>query len=76
VRPNLPPGSINADALMIHGFINAAGKFENLSVAFPQPFPIAPFVLHALQQWQFRPAKRDGQAAKVEVLLIIPDQLE
>ncbi len=76
VRPNLPPGSINADALMIHGFINAAGKFENLSVAFPQPFPIAPFVLHALQQWQFRPATRDGQAAKVEVLLIIPEQFE
>ena len=76
VRPNLPPGSINADALLIHGFINASGKFENLSVAFPQPFPIAPFVLHALQQWQFRPATRDGQAAKVEVLLIIPDQDE
>ncbi|MGO8718596.1 MAG: hypothetical protein ACLQMO_05180 [Acidobacteriaceae bacterium] len=76
VRPNLPPGSINADALMIHGFINASGKFENLSVAFPQPFPIAQFVLHALQQWQFRPATRDGQAAKVEVLLIIPDQDE
>lgn len=76
VRPNLPPGAINADALLIHGFINAAGKFENLSVAFPQPFPIGPFVLHALQQWQFRPATRDGQASKVEVLLIIPDQDE
>ena len=28
VRPNLPPGSINADALMIHGFINAAGSLK------------------------------------------------
>lgn len=76
VRPNLAPGSINADALMIHGFINSSGKFEDLKVSFPQPFPIGQFVLKALQQWQFRPATRDGQAARVEVVLIIPDQDE
>ncbi|MGB0063176.1 MAG: hypothetical protein WBP85_01925 [Terracidiphilus sp.] len=76
MRPNLTPGSINADALLVHGFINSSGKFENLNIVFPQPFSYAQFVLHALQQWQFRPATRDGQAAKVEVLLIIPDQLD
>ncbi|MGA3134192.1 MAG: hypothetical protein ABSD59_25830 [Terracidiphilus sp.] len=73
VRPNLAPGSIGGDALMIHGFVNSSGRFEDLSVVFPQPFSSAQFVLAALQKWQFRPATQNGQAAKVEVLLIIPD---
>ena len=56
VRPNLPPGAIDADALMIRGFVNESGRFEDLTVVFPQPFADAQFVLAALQQWQFRPA--------------------
>lgn len=73
VRPNLAPGSIDADALVIHGFVDQAGRFERLSVAFPQAFPQARFVLNSLRQWLFRPATRGGQDANVEVLLIIPD---
>jgi hypothetical protein len=73
VRPNLAPGSIDGDALMIRGFIDESGRFQGLNVVFPQPFANAQFVLAALQQWQFRPAQHNGQAAKVEVLLIIPD---
>lgn len=76
VRPNLEPGSMDADALMIHGFVNQSGRFETLSVLFPEAFPKAQFVLAALQQWQFRPASQDGQPARVEVLLIIPEEYE
>jgi hypothetical protein len=76
VRPNLDPGSVDADAIMIHGFINPSGRFETLSIVVPQAFSKAQFVLAALQQWQFRPALQDGQNAKVEVLLIIPEYLE
>jgi hypothetical protein len=76
VRPNLAPGSINADALMIHGFVNAAGRFESLAVAFPPEFPQAEFVLGALAQWQFRPAAQSGQTQRVEVVLIIPEEFE
>jgi hypothetical protein len=76
VRPNLDPGSIDADALMIHGFVNQSGRFETLSIVFPQAFPQAQFVLAALEKWQFRPATQQGQSAKVEVLLIIPEQVE
>jgi hypothetical protein len=76
VRPNLAPGSIGADALLVHGFVNPAGRFENLSVVFPQPFSSTEFVLAALQQWQFRPAMQNGKPATIEVLLIIPEQLE
>jgi hypothetical protein len=76
VRPNLAPGEVNADALMIHGFVDQAGHFENLSMVFPQVCPQAPFVLKSLEQWQFRPASQNGQIARVEVLLIIPEYQE
>lgn len=74
VRPNIPPDSIEADALMVHGFVSQAGRFESLSIAFPPQFPQAQFVLASLKQWQFRPASRDGQPERVEVLLIIPEE--
>ncbi len=76
LRPNLISGDLNADALMIHGVVNQDGRFEKLAVAFPTEFDHASFVLHALQQWQFRPARQNGKATAVEVLLIIPDELE
>lgn len=76
VRPNLAPGSIDADALMVRGFVDQSGRFEDLSIVFPQPFASGQFVLTALQQWQFRPATQGGQAVRVEVLLIIPETLE
>ncbi|MGB6690357.1 MAG: hypothetical protein WBE76_21185 [Terracidiphilus sp.] len=74
VRPNIAPGGINADALMIHGFINKAGRFVSLVVAFPAQFQQADFVLSSLEQWEFRPAAQAGQPTAVEVLLIIPDE--
>jgi hypothetical protein len=61
---------------MVHGFVNAAGRFEQLAVVFPTELAEAKFLLRALQQWQFRPAMQNGQATTVEVLLIIPDQTE
>jgi hypothetical protein len=76
VRPNLAPGAINADALMVHGFVNKEGRFEELAVAFPPEFPQAQFVLNSLAQWIFRPAAQNGQPARVEILLIIPDTPE
>jgi hypothetical protein len=74
VRPNLAPGEINADALMIHGFVSQTGRFEGLAVVFPPAFPQTKFVLDALRQWQFRPAKQNGEMTRLEVVLIIPEQ--
>jgi hypothetical protein len=76
VRPDIAPGEINADALMIHGFIDKAGRFVSMAVAFPSQFPRAEFVLSSLKQWEFRPASQAGQATRVEVLLIIPEEPE
>jgi hypothetical protein len=73
VRPDLTPGSINADALMIKGFISQEGHLELPTLIFPPSFPLAQFVLNCLRQWQFRPAFQNGQPTRVEILLIIPD---
>ncbi len=76
VRPNLAPGDLNADAVMVHGFVNVAGRFEKLAIVFPPEFTQTKFMLDALEQWHFRPAMQNGQIASVEVLLIIPEQAE
>ena len=76
VQPHLDPGDYTADAVMVHGFVNLSGRFERLNVVFPTQFGPTKFVLSALQQWQFRPARQNGQLAQVEVLLIIPEEGE
>jgi hypothetical protein len=73
VRPNLAPGAIESDALLVHGFINTAGRFENLEVVFPPAFPLADFVLQSLSQWQFRPAAQNGKPIRTEVMIVIPE---
>jgi hypothetical protein len=75
-RPSLAPEDFNSDAVMVHGFVNVAGHFEKLAIAFPTEFAQAKFVLSALEQWRFRPARQNGQFAVVEVLLIIPEASE
>ncbi len=71
-RPGLAPGDLNGDAIMVHGFVNASGRFEKLAIVFPVDFSQSKFVLGALQQWQFRAAMQNGLMTAVEVLLIIP----
>jgi hypothetical protein len=75
VRPNLGADPGDANTIMVHGFVNQAGRFEALNIVFPPQFPEAQFVLRSLQNWQFRPATQNGQIARVEVLLIIPQEL-
>jgi hypothetical protein len=73
VRPNLAADDWTADAVMVHGFVNESGHFEELSVVFPDGLAEAKFVLASLKQWQFRPGKSNGQVSRLEVLLIIPE---
>ena len=75
-RPNLLSRDLNADALMVHGILNQAGRLESLAIAFPSSFRYASFVLRTLRQWQFRPARQNGQPTAVEVLLIIPEDAD
>jgi len=72
VVPKLAPEDYTSDALMVHGYVNPSGRFERMSMVLPAEFAQAKFVLNTLQQWQFRPARQNGQAAQVEILIIIP----
>jgi hypothetical protein len=74
LRPNLSSSQMTTDALIVHGTLSEAGRFESLAIAFPTKFPGADTVLEALKAWQFRPARQQGRAVSVEILLIIPDQ--
>jgi hypothetical protein len=74
LRPNLV--APNTDGVMVHGLLNTAGKLEKLALVFPAGFADAKFILDSLRQWQFRPAMQSGQAAAVEILLIIPTDLD
>lgn len=73
-RPNLLAKDVDADALMVHGVLNASGKLQSLAVAFPEGYPHASFVVNALERWQFRPASENGKPTAVEILLIIPEE--
>jgi hypothetical protein len=75
VRPNLAPDATDGNTIMVHGFVNLSGRFEGLSIVFPPQFAQSEFVLRSLANWQFRPAGRNGQPARVEVLLIIPPEM-
>jgi len=75
-RPLLAFGDFNAKALVLHGFVNQAGRFESLALVYPPQLAQAEFVLYALQRWQFRPAKEGGKAVMAEVVLIVPNELE
>jgi hypothetical protein len=73
MRPNL---NGSRDDVLIHGFVNTAGHFEQLSVAYPPAFGKAEMLLRELNRWAFRPAMSQGQPAMVEVLLIIPGAMD
>ena len=77
VRPSNAPANINADALMVHGFVNESGHFESLGLwCSRRNSRRRDLLLQALEQWKFRPAKHNGQLARVEVLLIIPEDAD
>lgn len=75
VRPNFPAGTADGNTIMVHGFVNQSGRFEDLSIIFPPQFQQSEFVLRSLQNWQFRPANQNQQPVRVEILLIIPGQM-
>ena len=71
-RPAPKEDDLDADTLMIHGFVTLEGHFEKTAVVYPSGFANAKLILDVLDLWQFRPAHQNGQPTIVEVLLIIP----
>lgn len=75
LRPNDLAAS-DSDYIIVHGSINSAGRFEQLTLVYPGELPEQDHLLGALRQWTFRPASRGGQPVMVEALLVIPREGE
>lgn len=69
-RPPLKPKP--GRRVMVHGTITADGRFQDLRVLGATEPLEAAMVLGVLEQWEFRPAMRDRQGIRVEILLAIP----
>jgi hypothetical protein len=73
MRPNTLD-SQEPDYVLVHGMVTADGKFDKLTLIFPEDLEKKSLLFNSLKLWEFRPAKRDGENTSVEVLLIIPRQ--
>lgn len=60
--------------LMLHGMIDAAGRFQNLRVLGAHDPSQTDLVVAVLERWEFRPATSEGQPVRVEILLAIPGE--
>jgi hypothetical protein len=69
VRPS--GDKLRGNYTLVRGVINANGRFEQLVLVTPDEVAKKD-LLEPLGQWEFRPAKLDGEPVSVEVLLIIP----
>ena len=81
VQPPYPTRMVRPDAIavppyykyiLVHGFVNAAGRVENLSVVRPIRPDTDQALMASLAGWEFRAATRDGVKTTVEFLLSIP----
>ncbi len=72
----LPPATMVARSgyIIIHGYLDEAGRFKDLSVLRAPNAEVRRLTLAELERWQFRPAVRDGAPVAVEILLAIPPQ--
>lgn len=73
LRPNIDENEVRADAMIVHGFINTKGRFDQLQVVFPTSVPRESTILRQISMWQFKPAVENGNPVRVEILLIIPE---
>jgi hypothetical protein len=61
--------------ILIHGFVDAGGRFKDLDVLRSANSQTSQMVLSCLALWEFRPATRDGVPVLVEILLAIPPDI-
>jgi hypothetical protein len=72
LRPEIETPPPYYKYILVHGFVTAAGRMENLSVVRPIKPETDQAVVASLATWEFRAATRDGVKTPVEFLLSIP----
>ncbi|MCU1328370.1 MAG: hypothetical protein JWN34_3740 [Bryobacterales bacterium] len=66
----------DSDALLVRGRLNAEGRLEQLAMLAPTHSKQMDSLFHVLEQWHFRAASKNGIALAVEILLVIPRQVD
>jgi hypothetical protein len=69
----LPPLVQRRSRLVLHGFLTEQGSLRGLNAIVPDQQQRAAELIPYLQQWEFRPATRDGRSVEIEIVLIVPD---
>ena len=57
---------------VFYGTLNASGRLESLQSLRSAQYTVRADLLPFLEKWEFRPARRDGVPADVDILLIVP----
>jgi hypothetical protein len=71
----LPPRRARSPkATVFYGKLQPNGHFMDMRALARPQYQDRPELLPYLEQWEFRPAERDGVAAEIEVMLIIPPE--
>jgi hypothetical protein len=71
----LPPRRARSPkATVFYGKLQPNGHFMDMRALAKPQYQDRPELLPYLEQWEFRPAERDGIAAEIEILLIIPPE--
>jgi hypothetical protein len=57
---------------VVHGILDSHGQFRELKAVRQEDEAFVTRIIPFLEQWEFRPATRDGMPVGVEMLLVIP----
>ncbi len=70
----VPPLSVigRLKKTILRGFLTPLGEFRDLKPVEAEDAEFHARIAPFLQQWEFRPAMRDGRPIEIELLLIIP----
>jgi hypothetical protein len=74
VIPKSILGRRSASSVAFHGRLTASGAFLNLELT-PQKSALGLQILPMLDDWRFRPAAVDGRPSEIEILLVVPGQI-
>jgi hypothetical protein len=82
IEPPYPAGAVipqvtlapEVEYMVIHGVINAQGRFEKVAIVGDRPLsPDPDAFVRSLSEWEFQPATLDGGAIPVDIVLIVPN---
>lgn len=74
-EPDYPPRAKHSGrSILLEGVVTRTGRMRDLRILKGTGDPMAPYVLTAVRQWEFRPATKNGKP--VDVIYHIATRVE